>query len=108
MYMNELLTFVDQVHQFFLKRDQLDPEREMLYRHLKLTEEVGELSNDVMTYLGHQRQDKQQWFDKQALGHETVDVVITALLIAKMADVDLQEAFAYKIDKIQSRLGLGG
>lgn len=52
MNSKNLLTIVDQIHAYF-EPLQIDPERELLYRHLKLTEEVGELSNDVMSHLGH-------------------------------------------------------
>jgi NTP pyrophosphatase (non-canonical NTP hydrolase) len=80
-----------------------DPEKELLYRHLKLSEEFGELSNDVMAYLGHQRQEKLDSFDQKNLWYEVVDVVISALIVGKMVDIDFEQAFEEKIKKIIQR-----
>ncbi len=100
--MNNILPFIDKVHNYFMKSSP-DPEKELLYRHLKLSEEFGELSNDVMAYLGHQRQEKLDNFDPKNLWHEVVDVVISALIVGKMADIDLKQAFEDKIQKITQR-----
>jgi len=84
MNSKNLLTIVDQIHAYF-EPLQIDPERELLYRHLKLTEEVGELSNDLMSHLGHQRKEKLDQFDPNNLGLEVIDVVFAALLVGKSA-----------------------
>lgn len=39
--MKTLLPFIDKVHKYFMKSSP-DPEKELLYRHLKLSEEFGE------------------------------------------------------------------
>jgi NTP pyrophosphatase (non-canonical NTP hydrolase) len=101
----QLLQLIDQLHdQFALQW--IDPEKELLYRHLKLTEEVGELSNDIMSYLWHQRKEKLDEFELDNLGHEVVDVILAALLVGKMTWVDLQQAFDYKINKVKTRFNL--
>lgn len=100
--MNNILPFINKVHNYFMKTSP-DPERELLYRHLKLSEEFGELSNDIMTYLGHQRQEKLDSFNQKNLWYEVVDVVISALIVGKMADIDLEQAFEEKIKKITQR-----
>ncbi len=105
MNVSELLWIIDQLHdQFALQW--IDPEKELLYRHLKLTEEVGELSNDIMSYLWHQRKEKLDWFELDNLGHEVVDVVLAALLVGRMTWVDLEQAFDYKTNKIKTRFNL--
>ncbi len=105
MNVSELLWIIDQLHdQFALQW--IDPEKELLYRHLKLTEEVGELSNDIMLYLWHQRKEKLDWFELDNLGHEVVDVVLAALLVGRMTWVDLEQAFDYKTNKIKTRFNL--
>lgn len=100
--MNNILPFIDKVHNYFMKSSP-DPEKELLYRHLKLSEEFGELSNDVMAYLWHQRQEKLDSFDKSNLWHEVVDVVIAALIVGKMTNIDLKQSFEDKIQKITQR-----
>ena len=105
MNVSELLWIIDQLHdQFALQW--IYPEKELLYRHLKLTEEVGELSNDIMLYLWHQRKEKLDWFELDNLGHEVVDVVLAALLVGRMTWVDLEQAFDYKTNKIKTRFNL--
>lgn len=100
--MNNLLPFIDKVHNYFMKSSP-DTEKELLYRHLKLSEEFGELSNDVMAYLGHQRKDKLDSFDPKNLWYEVVDVVLAALVVGKMTGVDLEQAFEDKIQNITQR-----
>lgn len=80
-----------------------DPEKEILYRHLKLSEEFGELSNDIMSYLWKKRQDKLDSFDPKNLWHEVVDVVIAALIVGKMFDIDIEQALQDKMKKIEQR-----
>lgn len=100
-----LIKLVDQLHQHFALQ-WIDPEKELLYRHLKLTEEVGELSNDVMSYLWYQRKEKLDEFELDNLGHEVVDVILAALLVGKMTWVNLEQAFEYKANKIKTRYNL--
>lgn len=100
-----LIELVDQLHDHFALQN-IDPEKELLYRHLKLTEEVGELSNDIMSYLWHQRKDKLDEFELNNLGHEVVDVILAALLVGRMTWVDLEQAFDYKINKVKARFNL--
>lgn len=101
--MNSLLPFIDKVHTYFMKDTTIDWEKELLYRHLKLSEEFGELSNDIMSYLWHQRKDKLDNFNKENLWYEIVDVVIAALIVGKMIDIDLEKSFNEKIEKITKR-----
>lgn len=100
--MNNLLSFIDTVHNYFMKISP-DSEKEILYRHLKLSEEFGELSNDIMSYLWKQRQDKLDSFDPKNLWYEVVDVVIAALIVGKMFDIDIEKALEDKMKKIEQR-----
>ncbi len=101
--MTNLLSLIDSIHYHFNKIAKLDQEKELLYRHLKLSEEFGELSNDVLAYLWHQRPEKLATFDKDNLWWEIIDVVIAALLIGKTADIDLEQAIADKIAQLSIR-----
>lgn len=79
-------------------------QRELLFSRIaKLTEEVGELSGDVMLSLGHGRKEKVEQFNKENLGWEIADVIIVAHLIAKAYNIDVQEVLNKKMENIQKR-----
>lgn len=79
-------------------------QREILFSRIaKLTEEVGELSGDVMLSLGHGRKEKVEQFDLENLWWEIADVIIVAHLIAKAYNIDVEDALNKKMEKIQKR-----
>ena len=72
-------------------------------RTVKLTEELGELCNEVLAFNGDQRKEKLDKYDKNNLPNEFADVIITTLLLAKTMNVDIQEALKQKIKSINER-----
>jgi len=79
-----------------------DEEKRILARMVKLTEEVGELSEEVLSHLKLQRKEKIQ-SNKNELSNEFADVIITTLLLAKSLRVDIKEALNDKIKIINER-----
>ena len=80
-----------------------DQEKRILTRTVKLTEELGELCNEVLVHSSLQRKQKLDNHDKENLPEEFADVIITALLLAKAMDVDIEKALEKKIEKINKR-----
>lgn len=80
-----------------------DYEKLILARTVKLTEELGELCNEVLTHSSLQRKQKLDNIDTENLPQEFADVIITALLLAKAMNVDIENALLKKIDKINKR-----
>ncbi|OGF27646.1 hypothetical protein A2331_04515 [Candidatus Falkowbacteria bacterium RIFOXYB2_FULL_34_18] len=81
-----------------------DTEKEILLSWMaKLTEEVGELSDEILLYSGYQRKEKRDAKKQDALGGELADVIIVTLLLAKRTNIDIQKALADKIKKINKR-----
>ncbi|MEA3229660.1 MAG: hypothetical protein U9P44_01985, partial [archaeon] len=79
MELNELLDFINLEDQRLIEhfgRDSSQKER-ILARTVKLTEELGELCNEVLAFNGDQRQEKLDIHDKNNLPHEFADVIIT-------------------------------
>jgi NTP pyrophosphatase (non-canonical NTP hydrolase) len=76
---------------------------EILARMTKLTEEVGELADEVLASSGYQRQEKLDAKESDALAKEFADVIITTLLLAKTMKVDVPAALRMKIEKIDAR-----
>ena len=79
----------------------LDEEKRILARTVKLMEELGELSDEVLSYNAMQRQEKLDQNDGQNLPHEFADVIITTWLLAAAMGVDMEKALTEKIKKIE-------
>ncbi len=79
------------------------PREEILARLAKLTEEVGELADEVLANSGNQRKEKLALKESHALSSEFADVVITSCLLAEQMGVDVADALTHKIVKINER-----
>lgn len=77
-------------------------------RTLKLTEEMGELSNEILTKMGLQRQAKVDAFEQHHLEDELADVLASTILLAIELDVDIKTVMAKKLafttDRLQREL----
>lgn len=106
MDLNQLLEFITledkRLIERFGKNSSTQQER-ILARTVKLTEELGELCNEVLASNNDQRQEKLDKHDKDNLPIEFADVIITTLLLAKSMNVDIKEALIKKIEKINKR-----
>lgn len=80
-----------------------DQEKRILARTVKLTEELGELCEEVLAHNSLQRKQKLDNIDKENLPQEFADVIITLLLLAKAMNVDVEKALKKKIEKINKR-----
>ena len=80
-----------------------DQEKRILARTVKLTEELGELCDEVLAYNSLQRKQKLDNHDKENLPEEFADVIIIALLLAKAMNVDIEKALEKKVEKINKR-----
>ncbi|HKC14965.1 MAG TPA: MazG-like family protein [Patescibacteria group bacterium] len=78
-------------------------EKDILYNTVKLNEEVGELCNDILAILKLQRKSKLAKFDKRNIYEEFADVLITTIILAVAAGVDIERALNEKLEKIEER-----
>lgn len=78
-------------------------EKEILTQTVKLNEEVGELCNDILAVLKLQRRSKLDKFDKRNIYEEFADVIITTIVLAQVAKVDIERALTDKLKKIEER-----
>ena len=107
MELKELLKFVE-IEDERLKKyygGYSNQEKRILARTVKLTEELGELCNEVLAHNSLQRKQKLDNHDKENLLEEFADVIITTLLLAKALNVDIKKALEKKIEKINKRYG---
>ncbi|MDO8459868.1 MAG: MazG-like family protein [Nanoarchaeota archaeon] len=80
-----------------------DEEKRVLVRLVKLGEEFGELSSEVLANNSFQRTEKLEKHSKESTEEEFADVMITTLLLAQAMDIDIKKALKDKIDKINKR-----
>jgi NTP pyrophosphatase (non-canonical NTP hydrolase) len=98
------LNYIDIEDQRLKRRyPQLDSEKMILARCVKLSEEMGELSDNILSQLGLQRKEKLDNFDHKSLTKEFADLIITAFLLAKSADIDILQALEDKIPELNQR-----
>jgi len=105
MELKELLKFIE-IEDERLKKyygSYTDQEKRILARAVKLTEELGELSEEVLFYNSFQRKQKSENHNEENLPEEFADIIITTLLLAKAMNVDIEKALEKKINKINKR-----
>lgn len=105
MTIEEFQKFIDEQDELFRTTKTLNyTERErILARTVKLSEELGELSDEVLAALGDQRTGKMGEHNAEGLADEFADVVIVAFLLAKSMDVNVMEALGCKVKKIREK-----
>lgn len=102
MTLKELQDFIDEEHERLIALYK-DADNRLLSRTVKVTEEVGELANEILTSLKDQRSSKLKGDNRKELEDEFADVLITTFLLAKEANVDIGKALKNKIQKIKKR-----
>jgi NTP pyrophosphatase (non-canonical NTP hydrolase) len=75
-------------------------------RMLKLTEELGELSSEILTNMGLSRQVKIDAFKRQHLDDEWADTFGSLILLAMELEIDIvpiiQRKIAYTYERLQA------
>jgi NTP pyrophosphatase (non-canonical NTP hydrolase) len=106
MELRDLLRFIEIEDEKLKKRyrSYSSQEKVILARTVKLGEEFGELCEEVLTYNSLQRKQKLVNQDEKNLPEEFADVIITALLLAKSMNVNIETAIENKMQKINQRV----
>lgn len=106
MDMKELLDFVDRTlstaGKWTFYRDQ-DMTKRIFAQTLKLTEEVGELSSEILWHTGFVRQEKLSRYSPETLEDEFADVILVTIRLAKLMDINIESALKNKIEKLKQR-----
>jgi len=105
MELKKLLKFIEIEDEYLMKYygGYSDQEKRILARTVKLTEELGELCNEVLTHNSLQKKQKLDNHDKENLSEEFADVLITTLLLAKAMNIDIEKALERKVEKVNKR-----
>ncbi len=102
MEIEEIQDFADWEIKRLDKAYNLTDERAKFRATMKLTEEVGELMNEIAKKENMQRKEKSEFKDKD-LEEEFADVILAACIIARRYKIDIIDALETKIEKIRQR-----
>jgi NTP pyrophosphatase (non-canonical NTP hydrolase) len=104
MELKELLNFISEEDQRLRAHFNDEDEKfRTLSRMCKVTEEVGELANEVLKNMGQARSSKLEGASKEDLQDEFADVIISTLMLANISEVDIEAALMKKFEKIRNR-----
>lgn len=104
MQINDFRKFIQAENKRLKKRYSLkDDEKRILAKMVKLTEEVGELADEVLAFSSLQRKEKLDKHNKENLAHEFADVIICTFLLAESMGVDIEDGLKKKMKKIEKR-----
>ncbi len=107
MNFKDLLDFIEEEDERLMGcYDYPEKNKRALARMVKLSEEVGELSSEVLAECDLQRKDKLSGNRKDKIAEELSDVLIVTLLLAKTLDIDVEKSLEEKIEKIKKRHGI--
>lgn len=79
-----------------------DKEKAIFARMMKISEEVGELNEAILSFSSLQRKDKKER-NKEKISEEIADVLITTMLLAVQFDVNIEKSLENKIKNIKKR-----
>lgn len=106
MEMKELLEFADwtltDLGKWTFHRDE-DITKRIFAQAMKLSEEVWELSSEILWHTGFVRQEKLARYSPESLTDEFADVILVTIRLAKLMNVDIESALKNKMEKIKQR-----
>ena len=106
MDLNNLLKKLTDIDKAFKENNpeyEKDIDKAKLGRMVKLTEEVGELADEVLANQGLQRDDKMAAKQKGDLGDEFGDVFNSLMLLGIKLDLDLVAVISARVDAMHKR-----
>lgn len=103
MKFEELTDFATQEHERLITHYDVKANPKTKYTiFAKLVEEIGELSEAILTRDSMQRKDKLQ-DSKSKLEDELADVILCTMILAKELKIDIAKSLNQKIKKIKKR-----
>lgn len=105
MKIQEIMDFVSWTIDNLLidETKKLSEKEHILFQSIKISEEVGELSEQILWKYWITRAEKKDKYNSNNLEKELVDVIFSTLRLAKLLDVDIEKALKEKMDIIKNR-----
>lgn len=83
-----------------------DTQQRIFARTMKIVEELGELSDEILTSMNLQRNSKIAQFSHQNIEDEFADVLASLLLLGNELNIDIEEVMVRKIALTRERFGM--
>lgn len=104
MTIAELIEELREINQRLQKAYDLDDARvEVLARMTKISEELGELSDEVLSTVSMQRKDKLGQFRTENVAKELADVIVTVMILGITLDIDVEQALVERLAQLKNR-----
>lgn len=83
-----------------------DKNQRVFARTMKLVEELGELSDELLSSMNLQRAEKQGKFAQANVADELADVLASVILLALELDIDIEEIMKRKLVYTKKRFAM--
>lgn len=104
MTIQSLVSQYKEVSEFLNEKWPLkDHDQRVFARTMKIVEELGELSDEILTSMNLQRDTKIEKFSRQNVEDEFADVLGSLILLGIEMDIDLEKVMQRKIDYTKNR-----
>jgi NTP pyrophosphatase (non-canonical NTP hydrolase) len=107
MTINDLIAEYKKISDTLNKKWPLkDSQQRIFARTMKIVEELGELSDEILTSMNLQRNSKIAAFSQENIQDEFADVLASLILLAAELDIDVEEVMKRKIEFTRERFGM--
>ncbi len=105
MQLKKIITESQKIGKFLNERWPLKDENQRIFaRTMKIVEELGELSDEILTSMNLQRNSKIANFSRKNLEDEFADVFGSLILLGNELNIDIEEVVKRKIIYTRERL----
>ena len=104
MQLQKIIEEYEKISAFLNKRWPLkDQDQRIFARTMKIVEELGELSDEILTSMNLQRKSKIAKFSRENVQDEFADVLASLVLLAIELDIDIEAVIQKKINFTKKR-----
>lgn len=104
MTLDELVAEYKKIGNFLNERWPLkDQDHRVFARTMKMVEELGELSDEILTSMNLQRNSKIASFSRENIEDEFADVLASLILLGSELEIDVEEVIKRKIKFTKER-----
>ncbi len=107
MTISQLVAEYQKISDFLNQRWPLKDDQQRIFaRTMKIVEELGELSDEILTSMNLQRNSKIAAFSHQNIEDEFADVMGSLILLGNELGIDVEEVMQRKIQFTKERFGM--
>lgn len=105
MNIKELLEFIDRTLDKwrYPSSEEYSMKERTFAQMIKISEETGELSEQLLWKFGWQRLNKKDKISDEKLENEIADVILATIRLWRLLDLDLEKVLAKKIEILKER-----